>query len=147
MLLVHLVLLPFIFSGVINEQLSLDTANHRLDPDVFPSDYKEVALKKFKLSLNGKKKLLYNDAEDSRNFVVQKRKIVKQPLTVEAKEDQSPLDDNLIVSTNSTGVAPFSWLREKLSFMMNSSSKSMKSIADSFSSTLWHMTMPAHMAV
>merc|ERR1711892_403779 len=153
-------LLPVILSSTFYDDLSLDTARHKLDPEVIPNHLRESALKQFKNSLDHKKKQLHKKkiATDlKKGYAIHKNKVVKKPSTVEQKTSD---DENLIQisnsTTNSNSSAPFSWIRNKLSFidlsrtvnnMVDSSSKSVKNMMDSFTSTLWHMTMPAHIAV
>ena len=154
-------LLPLILSGNIYEDLALDTARHRLDPEVMPNHVREDALELFKNSLDKKKKLFHQITREKiatdpkKGYVIHKTKLVKKH--PEFKEKISD-ENNLITISNSTtnSSVPFSWIRNKLSLMdlsrsvsnmVDSSSKRMKNIVDSFSSTLWHMTMPAHIAV
>merc|ERR1711874_100942 len=142
---------PVIISAIIHDDLTMDTARHKLDPEVIPHQFRENALEQFKVSLDNKK------TDMRKGYVVHKTKIIKKPSEPEVEEKTSD-DDNLVESTSSgnNSTAPFSWIRNKLSMldlsrtvnsMVDSSSKSMKNIVDSFSSTLWHMTMPAHIAV
>merc|ERR1711874_737089 len=157
-LVISIFFLPVILSAIIHDDLTMDTARHKLDPEVIPHQFRENALEQFKVSLDNKKKQLHKKKTDMRKgYVVHKTKIFKKPSEPEVEEKTSD-DDNLveISSSGNNSSAPFSWIRNKLSLldlsrtvnsMVDSSSKSMKNIVDSFSSTLWHMTMPAHIVV
>merc|ERR1712083_463951 len=148
------ILVPLLLSATIYDDSDMDTERHKLDPEVMPNQFRENALEKFKMSLDNKKRQLHKKkTEMKKGFVVHKTKVVKRPSEVELKTSD---DEILIENSVNNSSAPFSWIRDRLSMldlsrtvnnMVDSSSKSMKSIVESFTSTLWHMTMPAHIAV
>ena len=147
--------LPFLLLAATNDDLTLDTAKHKLDPEVIPNKVREDDLEQFKSSLSDKKELFYKVSSKLKKGYIIKNKVSTKPSKFNHKISEENNLEEISNSTTNTSV-PFSWIRNKLSIldlskkvtnMVDSSSKSMKDIVDSFSSTLWHMTMPAHIAL
>ena len=148
----------FIIFFLVLPSFTLDTARHRLDPEIVSNDIKEADLKQFKESLEEKKKLIHKKLKQG--MVTRRKKVGKPQIKVEEKSASLELANSQKLSepekSKEEGNSLLGWLRENLflqdlsrtvTSMMDSSTKRIRGVTDSLSSTLRHMAMPTHIII